>query len=218
MNQVNRNIDVVFCIDGSATMGPVMEGVKAMVKKFYPVFMKTFQKNYGNIDAFRAKLIVFRDYGVDAAPMEIGPWFNFIKDEQAFALKLDSIVACGGSGASNGLEAIYLAMKSDFVNGDADRQIIVFVTNSNALEVGARASSPKYPAGITSLGDMLFTWMGLDQNPNIKLRQHGKRLIMVAPEKTKYEELDSVFEGSLFRPMLSSEKLADFDWDDVFRI
>ena len=219
MSQKTRNVDVVFCIDGSATMAPVMEGVKAMVKKFHSSLVEFLQGHNDGIGSFRAKLIVFRDYGVDAMPVDVTPWFNLHRGEETFHQRLDDIVARGGSESSNGFEALYLAERSSFVSDDHDRQIIVLITNADAIEMGARASSPKYPSEMGNLVDLVSMWMGLyDADPELRLRNRCHRLIIFAPEGAEYEKLTSILDSSQFIPMPSKEELLDFDWDGVFRI
>jgi dolichyl-phosphate beta-glucosyltransferase len=60
------------------------------------------------------------------------PFFELPSDEAEFSSFLSGVTATGGGDASeNGLEALYLAMKSDFSTGPKDRQVIVMFTDAD---------------------------------------------------------------------------------------
>ena len=219
MGQNTRNVDIVFCIDGTGSMFPIMDNVKARAKEFNNDLRNAIEELGSDVGAVRVKLIVFRDYAVDEVPMDISNWYELPVDDDLFSDRLNGIVPSGGGDIpENGLESLYFAMKSDFVNGPSDRQVIVMITDAEALEMGVRATSPKYPADMGNLADLAAMWMGMVQDPNFKLAQHNKRLLMFAPAGTKYEELTAVLEGSMFRPVDPGRGLADIDFSDIVKI
>ena len=217
--RIVRNVDVVFCIDGTRTMEAIIDSVREWAKEFCRVTKNEIERRDANMGTFRVKLIIFRDYGYDDAPMDISEWLELPKDEELFSDRLNGITPSGGGDhPENGLEALWYAMKSDFVTGRRDLQIIVLITDADALDLGERIFSPNYPADMGSLADLVSIWMGMVEDPNLKLQQRNKRLIMIAPAKTQYEELVGVLEGSMFRPIDPENGLANIKPEDLFNI
>ena len=80
-----RNIDVVFCIDGTGSMSPCIEAVKSNARRFRFEFVKAMSKMGSEIDSMRVKIIVFRDYECDGnESMQISPFFELPADETEF--------------------------------------------------------------------------------------------------------------------------------------
>lgn len=215
----SRKVDIVFCIDGTGSMGPIMDNVKAGATTFKDDLLNAIKEG-AEVESVRVRLITFRDYGVDEHPMEQTDWFELGVDDDFFKNSLDSIKPMGGGDLpENGLEALWYAMKSDFVTGPNDRQVIVLITDADALPMDARKSSPKYPSDVGTLEDLASMWMGLSQDdPNVKLQQYNKRLIMYAPAKTAYEELVPLLEGCMYVPVNPGKGLADVSFADVVKI
>lgn len=222
-----RNVDIVFCIDGSKSMAGGFDSLPTMIENFVGEMRSHFIELGIDVGQVRAKLIVFREYGVDEVPMEISNWLELPDGEDILADKLRSIVLSGRPDTpKNGLEALFYAMKSDFVESPNDRQIIVMVTGSDALDMEARVTSPNYPADMGNLPDLFDMWMGTSfdmwmgtsSNTDLKLGRYNKRLVMFAPTGSMYEDLVSVLDGAIFRPVAPGEGLADIDFDIVFKI
>ena len=92
-----RNIDIVFCIDGTGSMSPCIESVKANAKRFYSDFAATMTELGSEIDMLRIKLIIFRDYASDGSKsMVSSSFFELPMEESEFSECLDSVSASGG--------------------------------------------------------------------------------------------------------------------------
>ena len=213
-----KGIDIVFLIDGSEGFADGIGLVKERIKDFAEDVRSAALDLGEGIRQMRFKTIVFRDYLRDESPMEVSEWFLSPEGDASFSEHLDRLSPKGEKGPKNGLEAIYLALCSDFANGWNDRQVIVLMTTSDALAMGEGASSPAYPKDMGNLIDLVTAWMNIAQNQPPKLGFHNKRLIMFAPEGSRYEELTSVLEGSMFRPISSLEDLQQLDFSDVVKV
>ena len=55
------NVDIVMCIDGTGSMGPIIEEVKANALSFYKKFIDAMDEEGKTADVVRVKVIVFRD-------------------------------------------------------------------------------------------------------------------------------------------------------------
>jgi len=155
-----RNIDVVFCIDGTGSMSPCIESVKSNARRFHLEFVKAMTDLGSEIDSMRVKVVVFRDYkddGEDA--MQISPFYELPDDDAEFAKFLAGVSAKGGGDApENGLEALYFAMKSDFTTGAKDRQVIALFTDADALKLGERKGEAQYPSDMVDMKGLGDIW------------------------------------------------------------
>lgn len=156
-----RCIDIVFCVDGTGSMSPCIESVKNNARRFYLDFAKAMTDNGSDIDMMRIKMIVFRDYKSDGQQSMVqSPFFELPQEEAEFSAFLDGVRASGGCAEdANGLEALYLAMNSDFVTGSKDRQVIVLFADTSAIPLGRRKGYSGYPAKMVNDDGLLETWM-----------------------------------------------------------
>lgn len=215
-----RNIDVVFCIDGTGSMAPCIESVKSNARRFHQEFVEEMTNNNSDIDSLRVKVIVFRDYHDDGdQAMCQSPFFELPADVAEFEKYLSDISAFGGGdGPENGLEALYYAMMSDFTTGVKDRQVIVLFSDADALALKERSGEPDYPADMVDEAEFKETWSCLVQKKGFKLREKNKRIVMFAPEGTKYKELKSELNRSVFQPVDMSHGLGDIDFKNIIKI
>lgn len=215
-----RNIDVVFCIDGTGSMSPCIEAVKSNARRFRFEFVKAMSKMGSEIDSMRVKIIVFRDYECDGnESMQISPFFELPTDETEFDKYMAGISASGGGDApENGLEALYYAMRSDFTTGMKDRQVIALFTDADALPLGERKGCDNYPADMVDHDGLIKTWACLRQDKDFKLRDICKRLVMFAPTGTEYEKLKPVLTRSVFEPVNMSKGLGEIDFKEIIDI
>lgn len=215
-----RNIDVVFCIDGTGSMAPCIESVKSNARRFHLEFVSAMTDLGSEIDSMRVKVIVFRDYHDDGdQAMVESPFFELPTDTADFEKFLANISATGGGdGPENGLEAMYYAMKSDFTTGAKDRQVIVLFTDAEALDLKKRARETGYPDDMVDEAGLIEMWACMAQDSSFKLRERNKRLVMFAPDGTKYKTLKSKLNRSVFEPVNMEDGLGDIDFKEIIKI
>ena len=92
-------------------------------------------------------------------------------------------VRCEGGGEESGLAALSLALGSDWMDsGRRTRHIIAMFTDEDSASLEKDSRNPACPAGVASnMSELSAQWMCQDIN------QRGKRLIMVAPSNTVYD-------------------------------
>lgn len=214
-----RNIDIVFCIDGTGSMTPCIENVKTNARRFYADFAKAMTEMGSEIDMMRIKIIVFRDYKCDGQnSMVESPFFELPSEDREFSAYLDGIQATGGCCEdANGLEAFYRAMQSDFTTGAKDRQVIVMFADTTAIPLGHRRNCAGYPKDMVDDKGLLETWMCMQSHPS-KLRERNKRLVMFAPQGSCYEEMRQRYNRSIFTPVEIHNGLDDISFADIIKI
>ena len=215
-----RNIDMVFCIDGTGSMSPCIQSVKENARRFHLDFVSAMTDLNSEIDSMRVKIIVFRDYKSEGKDAIVeSPFFELPADDAEFSAYLEGINATGGDDLpENGLEAIYTAMKSDFTTGNKDRQIIVLFTDADALALGERAGYDGYPSDMVDESGFISTWACVSQDSSLKLRDRNKRIVLFAPSGTKYEGLKSVLNRSIFSPVADHNGLKDISFVDIIKL
>jgi hypothetical protein len=66
INQPNRQLDIVMCIDATGSMGPTIDAVRNNAEQLEQnINNELNQRNYESFGAIRARVIFYRDYGFD---------------------------------------------------------------------------------------------------------------------------------------------------------
>ncbi len=74
--KMTYNVDMVFCIDATGSMQPVISTVKQNALSFYHDVVKVMEKKQKTINSMRVRVIVFRDYIADEQPMMTTRFFE----------------------------------------------------------------------------------------------------------------------------------------------
>ena len=196
-------MDIVLCIDGTVSMSACIDNIKRNIDRFfYGILNRSLEEN-SRIGSLRVKVIVFRDYLYDGSDaMQESLFFELPKEKDEFDGFLESIEAEGGGDpCENGLEAIYLAMMSDFQTEARGRQVIVLISDADALELKNREPVAAYPTDMVDEDGLIRLWSGVDRDGACRLVQGRKRMILFAPEYSKYQEMAEKLDRCFFEPM-----------------
>ena len=201
------SIDVVMCIDATGSMQPIIDEFKSNVRGLYQRFIKRAQDQARDIGQLRVKVIVFRDYAYDAEPMVESRFFVLDDEVEELYSFVDKIEASGGGdGPENALEALALAMKSDWVRtGTKRRHVIMLWTDAPALNLGARASSPSYPSDMPAdLAELHDLWEGYEMD------RQAKRLLLFAPDANPWSDMID-WERTFHQTFQAGKVFSDYD-------
>ena len=213
----NRCIDIVFCMDGTGSMCYCIDNVKKHTKTFYTQFKDKMEKLNSTISSVRVKVIVFRDYKSDSDAMEISRFFELPEEVSEYERFLDGITAHGGCGEdANGLEAVYFAMNSYFVDGKNDRQVIVLFADTAPIPILKRKNCPGYPKDMVDSDGLKRIWECLDQRSKIKDR--CKRLVLFAPRNTEYERMVESYKRCQYVSVEPSNGMEEISFDVILDI
>ena len=188
------NVDIVMCIDATGSMAPIIEEVKANAISFYQKFIDAMEENDKEVEQLRIKVISFRDYGYDDEPMVESQFFALPDQNEEFMNFVNGIEAKGGGdGPENALEAIALALKSDWTTGGSRRRHAVLVfSDAPALPLGERASAGSYPADMPAdIAQLGSWWEGTDQTLTSTYQQKAGRLVAFVPNAEPWTELQA---------------------------
>lgn len=188
------HVDIVMCIDATGSMAPILNEVKNSAMSFYEKFEDAMEEADKTVDALRVKVIVFRDYICDSEPMTESRFFYLPNDREEFRDFVASIEASGGGDTPEcALEAIALALKSDWTTGGSKRRHAVLVfTDATALPIGERRDCPGYPNGLPrSLAELGAWWEGTDQSLTSNYQPTAGRLVAFVPNAEPWTDIQT---------------------------
>jgi len=193
-NMGDYNVDIVMCIDATGSMAPIINEVKNNALSFYEKFVEGMEDADKAVDQLRIKVIVFRDYICDTEPMVESDFFILPEQSTAFKKFVTDIEASGGGdGPENALEAIALALKSNWTTGGSKRRhaILVF-SDAPALPLGERKDCPNYPKNLpNSLAQLGAWWEGTDQTLCSTYQPKAGRLVAFVPNAEPWTVLQA---------------------------
>jgi hypothetical protein len=208
-------VDIVFCIDVTGSMTPILDRVKDNALRFYDDVQKNLTDKGKNVDELRVRVIAFRDFKADgAAALQESPFYALPEEQSGFAEFVRGLVAEGGGDApESGLEAVALAVSSPWTtSGDRRRQVIVVWTDSPAQPLeGGTVPAPygdKIPKDFSALTDL---W----ENEQGVMGASSKRLIVFAPYGPGWTDISGVWENVVHHPSKAGEGLSEVDYGTI---
>ena len=225
---MDYKVDIVMCIDITGSMQDCIDTVKNRALQFWPDLKEALAAASKNVSDVRVKVIGFRDFEADGdAALEVSRYFNLSdqgsSDPEDYRAFVNGLVADGGGDEpENSLEALALAIQSDWVQtGDKRRHVIVMFTDASAHKLeDANRSNPNYPENMPeSFEDLTDVWMtpssGQQGGTKTKLKQPAKRLIVFGPEVYPWPELYESWDQVVYNPSKAGTGLDDVSYEDI---
>jgi len=208
-------VDIVFCIDVTGSMTPIIDQVKENALRFYDDVQSNLTAKGKNVDQLRVRVIAFRDFAADgAAALDESPFFTLPDDRADFSAFVNGLVAEGGGDApESGLEAVALAIDSPWTtSGDRRRQVIVVWTDQPAqpLDPAALPSdiAARVPRDFSALTD---AW----EDEQGRMGSSSKRLILFAPDGPGWSDISGVWENVVHNPSQAGGGLSEVDYGTI---
>ncbi len=199
------NVDLVFVIDATQSMAPILDTVKSFALSFHEKVVDGLKKFNKSVNQLRVKVIAFRDYYCDDKLAMIESEFFYLPEEnnqfKEFVSKIEP--KGGGDIPESALEALALAMRSDWVTeGTSKRHAIVLFTDAPAhpLEQQKDGIPSNYPNNMfQNFNELAEAWgVGqgtcMDSNEVFKMDKNARRLILFAPDVEPWDEVQKYFE------------------------
>lgn len=227
---IDTNVDIVFVIDGTGSMQPLLDKVKSLALSFRDELEKGLELNQRRINNLRIKVIVYRDYYVDGRDsLEESRFFVLPEEKKGFHDFVSGIRADGGGDEpESGLEALTLALRSDFVkDGDKRRHIIVLFTDASAhpLEKQSGGVPDNYPKDmLKNLGELYQLWgeeqeaLGASSSGSAPMSKDAKRLVLFAPSLYPWNDLELDLENTIRKEMNKGTGGAELELDEVIAL
>lgn len=177
-------VDLVLVIDKTGSMRDIFEGTKqnALVLR-QKIEQKLAEEKQEGIGLMRVRVIGFGALDGDGVHTFVSSDFFELPGDESDFRDFVAGVRCEGGGEESGLAALSLALGSDWMDsGRRTRHIIAMFTDEDSASLEKDRRNPACPEGVASnMSELSAQWMSQDIN------QRGKRLIMVAPSNTVYD-------------------------------
>ncbi len=217
------DVDLVFCIDATGSMSPLINMVKNNALNFYGDLVRAMEKNSQGmpkrLDSVRIRVIAFRDYMEDAAnAMMTTDFFTMPDQAEDFKACVNSIRADGGGDEpEDGLEALAYAIRSPWMKptpGRKRRQVIVVWTDASTHPVGFGARSPYYPKDmVKDFGELTEWW----ESEKFVDRQ-SKRLLLFAPDREAWNTLSNNWDNVVHHQARAGKGLREIDYEEMLNM
>lgn len=215
---LNYNVDIVMCIDCTGSMGDLLESVKANALKFYPDLKEACAKKDKEISELRIKVVAFRDFNADRDnALETTDFFSIPAQEDEFKRFIGHLTPRGGGDEpENGLEALALAMKSDWTTGgDKRRHVIVVWTDASTHPLeNPITKNDYYPQDMPKNLDELTNWWE-DEQSGIMPSRTAKRLVIFAPDASSWTDIGLNWGNTIHHPAKAGLGLSDVDYETI---
>lgn len=190
--QGGLKFDITFVIDATASMGTTIQRLKESALKFGNELEQQLE-NYGRgISQLRMRVIDFADFASEGKDAIHASEFFAIPEEQTKFVSAVEAIKYENRGvdiSTNALEALWVAMKSDWVDLSVyarGRHMIILITDSYPRHFGERNGcvgyvADDYPESIQEL-ENIWCERAEQGGGHTKLSSRGKRLFLLAPE------------------------------------
>lgn len=208
-------VDLVFCIDVSGSMRPILDQVKTNALSLYEDVQKNLTAKDKHVDQLRVRVIAFRDIqDPRETPIEESRFFSLPGEREPFAAFVNRLAPAGGGDIpESGLHALALAIGSDWTTaGDRRRQVIVVWTDAETHPLEAAPVPPdlvgRVPSDFSALTDL---W----ENEQGAMGTNSKRLILFAPDGSGWSEISSLWENVIHHPSKAGSGLSEVDYGTI---
>lgn len=221
MQGIKYAVDLVFCIDKTSSMTPVIDLVKNNALKFHEDALRTLKEKDKFIDTVRIKIVAFGDIAADNESvgwLKESEFFTIPEQTEEYSSYVNAIEAEGGGPIpENGLEALTLALNSNWTNeGDRRRHVVVLYTDAPAhpFEDTQSKGLSHYPEGMPkSLDDITDKWQN-EQDAN----KNAKRLVFFAPDAYPWTEIGNEWDYTIHVSSQAGKGLEEHDYQTILDV
>ena len=213
-------VDIVFCIDVTGSMSPVIDAVKNNVRIFHGRLGAAMAEKSKSISQLRLRVIAFRDFpdnpenALEATEFLALP--GQLSEFERFVGRLYAIG--GGDEPESGLEALSVAIDSRWERGlDRRRHVIVVFTDASAHPLGNTVArrTVAYPPSIPGSIDELFERWGYPSSQEAVMENAAKRLLLFAPDRTPWNAIAADWNNTIFLPSEAGDGLEEFEMAEI---
>ncbi len=208
-------VDIVFCIDVTGSMTPILDAVKDNALRFYQDVQTNLTDKGKNVDQLRVRVLAFRDFTTDPdSALRESAFFPLPDEQVAFSRFVSELTAEGGGDApESGLEALALAINSPWTTrGDRRRQVIVMWTDQPAHPLNFAVLPPDLAGSVPkNFSDLTDLW----EDPQGPVGAGSKRLILFAPDGAGWSDISANWENVVHHPSQAGSGLSDVDYGTI---
>jgi len=214
-------VDLVFVIDVTGSMGPVINEVKQLVNGFADRLRGVMTSEGKGLQDLWVRIITFRDLGDEGVrALKASHFYELPTQESDLREFVDELTASGGGDdPESALEALWLAMRSPWRGVLRSRHIIVLLTDASAHPLG-RCPYPSHLfqdsiAAPRDLTEMKKHW-GINPHSGV-MNSQARRLVLFAPDATPWNDVADHWENTMWLPSRAGEGCSETDIDMILR-
>jgi hypothetical protein len=211
-------VDIVLCIDATASMANSIERIKSGARTFYHEITTKMSAKDKVIDELRVRVVVFRDFWVDGKEaLKSSTFFVLPAEQEEFCTWMSTIHASGGGDEpENGLDAIATAITSDWsTSAERRRQTIVVFTDAPAHPLEKEPKRFRYPVNMPKNFDELTD---LYEDRQGHMNHSAKRIVLFAPEASPWNVIGSNWNQAVVYPTKAGDGLSDMDYGTIIEL
>jgi|SRR5215469_2837669 len=216
-------VDIVFCIDVTGSMTPVIDAVKNNVRSLHTRLSTAMGEKSKSISQLRVRIVAFRDFADNPSdaieqteflvlPDQLTEFENFVHGLRATG---------GGDEPESALEALSIAIDSQWERGlDRRRHVIAMFTDASAHPLGdpAARAAPTYPESIPASIDGLFDRWGYAAAQSATMEHGAKRLLLFAPDTGPWNIIAADWGNTIFLPSKAGDGLEEYEMDQIIDV
>ncbi|WP_173158114.1 vWA domain-containing protein [Phytohabitans suffuscus] len=214
-------VDLVICIDVTASMTSIIETVKQGALTFHARLAKAMALKEKPVGSLRIRVVAFRDFKADRTdPVQVGGFWQLPAEVDAFRAFVSGLRASGGGDEpESGLEALALAIDSKWDReAERRRHVIVLFTDAPAHPLGVGSDARHYPPGMPEDLDALWARWGQGRSQSALMDANAKRLLIFAPDRDPWTGIAGSWSNTLHQPSKAGTGLSAVELDDVIAV
>ena len=214
---ISYAVDIVFVIDITGSMNPVLDNVKSAALSFHDDLERVMIEKGKSISNLRVRVIAYRDYlDNEADALVQSPFYRLPEDRSQFDSFVRALAAGGGGDEpESGLEALGAAIMSDWERGmDRRRHLIVLFTDARAHPLERSAHIMSIPQGVPrDMNQLVDAWEGDGQMTGME--HSAKRLMLYAPDLEPWNGISEDWQNTLHFPSAAGDGMDDYTFTEI---
>jgi len=219
-DRLENYVDIVFCIDVSGSMQPCIRDVKNIVARYPRELVERLAGRDVQLDQVRARIITFGNLQGNTGELRASRFFKVgpseVEEEYTRHLSDISVPRLQRSGEHSGLEALGVALGSDWTHeGDKRRHIVLLFSDSGAHSLESRVGEVPLEFGShvpASLDELTDIW---DCSNSGRLKKSARRLHVFAPDKYPWNIIGDAWGQTVWLPSQAGAGLEELEFDSI---
>ena len=221
-----RGMDLVFCIDCTSTMEPLLNTLSNNINGLYEDIFRALEAEIGTVH-LRVRLILFRSFESSGIYSMIPTDFYTLPiQSETFTMTVQSIRAAGGFKINNkynndrvpndALESVALALKSDWADNLLEsHRIVIVMTDNRSRPIGFNRERKYYPSGMpNTLEELEKQW---SQMAEADIKNRKQHIILMTPDVYPWNRIREEWKHVIFHECDFEQGLKELDYAAIIK-
>lgn len=210
--RLEYHVDVVFVIDATNSMTPVLRMVQESALTFHGRLMRVLSGQGKHVDRLRLRVVTFRDLRDDGVNgLAASPFFTLPQESAEFSSWVVSIQLIGNTTyPESGLAGLSVALQSPWTSGGSKRRHVIVLWTDDAPHLPEHEVAfvpPAFRSTVAASFDELTDAWESSQYVSLDSR----RLVLFAPDKGAWPTLAQHWTNTILYPSRAGLGISDYD-------